>query len=139
MRHHLHNASWQGLQFERCKNLVNINTAVFINNFARNFATSHQDEVKSSAFSKYQILIHAVPMYFIDVETNNIMQETLVITSDIITHDCHAVSAFSKNLAPEGETRGTAPTPDRMARQMQIEKVISVRMSYLHYRYILDF
>ena len=29
MRRHLHNASWQDLQFERCKNLVNINTADF--------------------------------------------------------------------------------------------------------------
>ena len=29
MRRHLHNTSWQDLQFERCKNLVNINTADF--------------------------------------------------------------------------------------------------------------
>ena len=44
---------------------------------ARNFATIHQDEVKSIAFSKHQIKIHQVPMYFIDVEANNTMQELL--------------------------------------------------------------
>ena len=29
MRRHLHNTSWQDLQFEQCKNLANINTADF--------------------------------------------------------------------------------------------------------------
>ena len=96
MQRHLLNASLQDLQFERCKKLVNINTAIIIYDFARNFATIHQDEVKSSAFSKHQITIHPVPMYFINEETNGIMHETLVITSDDIIHDCNPVSAFRK-------------------------------------------
>ena len=96
MRSHLLNASWQNLQFEKCKKLVDQNTAVVVYDFARNFATLHQDEVKSSAFAKHQITIHPVPMYYIEAETNKIVRETLVITSDDITHDVSAVSAFGK-------------------------------------------
>jgi hypothetical protein len=96
MRKHLHNASWQDTQFEKRKQLVNDNTAVVIYDFARNVATLHQDEVKSSAFAKNQIIIHPIPMYFLDPVSKCIMRETLVITSDDITHDSQAVSAFRK-------------------------------------------
>ena len=94
MRSHLLNASSQNLQFEKCKKFVDQNAAVVIYDFARNFATLHQDKVKSSAFAIHQITIHPVPMYYIELETNKIVPETLVITSDDITHDVAAVSAF---------------------------------------------
>ena len=75
---------------------MNDNTAVVIYDFARNVATLHQDEVKSSAFAKNQITLHPIPMYFLDPVSKCIMRETLVITSDDITHDSQAVSAFRK-------------------------------------------
>ena len=90
MRSHLMNASWKNAQLELCK------TAAVIYEFARNFATLHQDEVKSSAFAKQQVTIHPVPMYYIDPASGEVVRETLVISSDDITHDVSAVSSFRK-------------------------------------------
>ena len=75
---------------------MNDNTVDVIYDFSRNVATLHQDEVKSSAFAKNQITLHPIPMYFLDPVSKCIMRETLVITSDDITHDSQAVSAFRK-------------------------------------------
>ena len=56
----------------------------------------NQDEVKSSAFAKQQITINPVPMYYIDPASGEVVRETLVISSDGITHDVSAVSSFRK-------------------------------------------
>ena len=98
MRNHLMNASWEDAQFEQCKKMITSSTAVVVYDFARNFATLHQDEVKSSAFAKHQITIHPVPMYYIDPDSGELVRETLVISSDDITHDVAAVSSFRKTV-----------------------------------------
>lgn len=91
---HLFSANWQSAQLKKLKDTLPLGTVLMILDFGENFTTLFQDEIKSAHFAKCQITIHPVIVYYRDQETKRLIMESLVMLSDDITHDHHAVQEF---------------------------------------------
>ena len=96
MRHHLFNATWENRQFTKCKQALTNDSVLAVYDFARNYTTITQDEVKSNYYSKKQITLHPIPLYYLDPVTGEMTHESFVVTSDDLTHDADAVDAFRR-------------------------------------------
>ena len=65
--------------------------------FAQNYTTMYQDEIKSVHYGKQQITLHPIPCYYHN-EEGELVCEYVEILSDDINHDIYAVTAFMKRL-----------------------------------------
>ena len=93
---HIFTANWQAGQLKCIKENLQVGIVIMVLDFGENFKTLFQDEIKSAHFAKAQITIHPIIVYYLDQVTRVLQSESLVMLSEDLQHDHHAVAAFTK-------------------------------------------
>ena len=95
---HLFVANWQQDMFNMAKQLPcsSTDTVVMVLDFAENYGCFHQDEIQSAHWAVNQVTVHPVVVYYScpDCPVRHVVQEAVVIISEDLKHDGHAVQHF---------------------------------------------
>lgn len=105
LRQHCFTAAWQNEQFENLKSNVEHGTVVCVMDFAQNYTTLYQDDIKATHYGKQQITLHPIPCYY-RKDDGTLNRESAVMLSDDINHDTYAVSHFRRRLIEHLRTQG---------------------------------
>ena len=91
------NATWQYKQFVELRDNMPHDWIRSIVDFAENYCCTHQDEISAAYYTYSQATIHPVQVYYRcpDVGCEELVSEAIVIISDDLVHDHHAVRKFN--------------------------------------------
>ena len=92
---HLFVAHWQYHQFKTLKDNLSPQQILMVMDFAENRKSRAQDEVKSAFYDKEQITLHPIIVYYRRSEDSPVVRHALDFVSNDLTHDHHAVHAFT--------------------------------------------
>lgn len=94
---HMFHASWQHDMYRNVTNDPPENTVIAVLDFAENYSCQSQDEVQSAHWAKDQVIIHPiVTTYTCPDHGDHTVQEAVVIISNDLVHDAHAVHHFTE-------------------------------------------
>ena len=92
---HMFDFHWQAFQFNECKKLLQNGDCLFIVDFVQNYSHHRQDEILGAYWSRKQSTLHPFVIYFLcPEECGHLVQEEVMILSDDLIHDAHAVEKF---------------------------------------------
>lgn len=94
--YHMYNNISQLSAFKKCKAGLASYQAVAIVDFAENYVCREAEEAQSSFYGRNSVTVH--PMVLIFCETNTIKRDSVVVISNDLHHDGHAVKAYIKCL-----------------------------------------
>lgn len=94
---HVFNASWQHDMYRKVTRDPPENTVIAVLDFAENYSCQSQDEVQSAHWAKDQVTLHPiVATYKCPDHGDHTVQEAVVIISNDLVHDGHAVQHFTE-------------------------------------------
>ena len=107
---HLLRANWQHEQFEalqarhcgrnttgatlRARRPFPPKTLVMVMDFAENYTCQYHDEGQSAHWNHNQVTIHPISTYYACSSCDGLVNESLLLISNDLTHDYHAVKNF---------------------------------------------
>lgn len=93
---HIFDFRWQALQYEECKKQLQDGDVLMMMDFAQNHSHHRQDEVQSGLWSRNMTTIHPIVIYYCCREKScqDLVKAELMMFSDDLKHDGHAVAAF---------------------------------------------
>lgn len=101
---HFFTATWQYDQHAKIHKTLDSNTLLMVTDYGENFRHCYQDEPGSMHFLYTQTTIH--PVVCIYKENDMRIQEDIIIVSNDLLHDCHAVSKYVETAQDLLESRG---------------------------------
>lgn len=93
---HRFDAGWQYQQFVNAKETLSEGEVLMVLDFAENYRTQNQMEVQSAHWAYNQVTIHPFAMYYLCPECQELISEAVVIISDNLQHDNHAVKYYTE-------------------------------------------
>ena len=92
---HLFHFRWQAYQFEVAKTQLQAGDVLMVMDFAANFIHRRQFEVQKAFFTRISSTVHPIVTYYPCPKTpEDLVCDEIVIISNDLTHDSHAVRAF---------------------------------------------
>ena len=93
---HLFVANWQKDMFNSAKQLPcsSTDTVVMVLDFAENYGCFHQDEIQTAHWAVNHVTVHLVYYSCADCTIRHVVQEAVVVISEDLKHDGHAVQHF---------------------------------------------
>ena len=64
MSEHTFPASWNYVQFKKCKNNLQIRDVLIVNDFSQNYLCLHQNEPQGMHWEHKQVTLHTTVVYF---------------------------------------------------------------------------
>ena len=95
---HLFVATWQCKQFQLAVKQVDEGRLVQVLDFAQNKLLIFQDEAQAAHWQHDQCTIHPVVNYYKCEKCDNKVQEDVIMISDDLKHDSHAVKVFQDRV-----------------------------------------
>ena len=89
MSEHTFFASWNYVQFKKCKNNLQIGDVLIVNDFAQNCLCLHQNEPQGMHWEHKQVTLHPIVVYFRCKDCYIISTHEVVHTSNDLKHDAH--------------------------------------------------
>lgn len=95
---HIFVSNWQQDMFLTIRTKLPLNWALFVLDFAENYSCLSQDEIQSAHWAIEQVTVHPIVGYYHcqHNDTSHIVQEAMVMISEDLLHDYHAVHHFEK-------------------------------------------
>ena len=98
---HVFVANWQQSMYSKICKELDATTVVFVMDFAGNYACVLQDEIQSVHWATEQVTVHPIVAFYYCQEHAipddfHVTQEAIVIISNDLKHDAHAVDHFQK-------------------------------------------
>lgn len=97
---HLHNAGWQKDQYTLLTDMISASPGLVVSvlDFSENFTCIFQNESQSAHWCKQQITLHPVVCLYQCPLHGKTVRESIVIVSEDLTHDHHAVEYFIQKV-----------------------------------------
>ena len=106
MSEHTFLASWNYVQFKKCKNNLQVGDILIVNDFAQNYLCLHQNEPQGMHWEHKQVTLHPTVVYFRCKDCNNISTHEIGHVSNDLKHDTHLVKKFNEKTLKVLENRG---------------------------------
>jgi hypothetical protein len=95
---HIFVSNWQHKAYRKMTDQLidNKNDAMAVMDFAENYTMTFQKEIQSAHWMKSMVTVHPIVYTYVchEPECKQIMRDVLIIVSDDLKHDSHAVQAF---------------------------------------------
>ncbi|KAJ8042545.1 hypothetical protein HOLleu_13627 [Holothuria leucospilota] len=91
---HLFTKDWQNAQLQVLRSNLPQKSVLGILDFAENYTCKHQDEAQTAYWTHESATVHPIVTYYRCPTCNDVNRESLVIISDDLLHDHHAVHEF---------------------------------------------
>ena len=106
MSEHTFLASWNYVQFKKCKNNLQVGDILIVNDFAQNYLCLHQNEPQGMHWEHKQVTLHPTVVYFRCKGCNNILTHEIGHVSNDLKHDAHLVKKFNEETFEVLHDRG---------------------------------
>ena len=106
MSEHTFFASWNYVQFKKCRNNLQIGDVLIVNDFAQNYLCLHQNEPQGMHWEHKQVTLHPTVVYFRCKDCYTISTHEVVHTSNDLKHDAHIIKKFNEKTLQVLKDRG---------------------------------
>ena len=106
MSEHTFLASWNYVQFKKCRNNLHIGDALIVNDFAQNYLCLHQNEPQGMHWEHKQVTLYPTVVYFRCKDCYTISTHEVVHTSNDLKHDAHIIKKFNEKILQVLKDRG---------------------------------